>query len=95
MNISILIKSGTGGYFDECGCDMCLMDIENPNFPIPRIGETIEILENNDKGRTNTKGEITKEYHDYLIRDIRYWVMNENSYGVKIYVVPIGRCVPD
>ena len=92
MNISVCIKSGTGGYYDYDGCDLCLKKIEYENFPIPRIGETIEILEENDEKRTNYKGEVLKEFHQYLVRDVRYW-MADNTYGVTIYVVPIGRKV--
>ena len=90
MNISINIKSGTGGYYNYDGCDLCLSEIKNENFPIPRIGESIDILENNDKKKTNSKGDILKEYHQYLVSDVRYWIA-DNSYGVTIYVLPIGR----
>lgn len=92
MNISINIKSGTGGYFDYDGCDLCLKEIENENFPIPRIGESIDILEDNDKKETNSKGNVFKVYHQYLVSDIHYWI-SDSSYGVTIYVLPIGRNV--
>ena len=92
MIISINIKSGTGGYYDYDGCDLCLKKIENENFPIPRIGESIDILEDNDKKKTNSRGDVFKIYHQYLVSDIRYWI-SDNSYGVTIYVLPIGRNV--
>lgn len=92
MIISINIKSGTGGYYDYDGCDLCLKKIENENFPIPRIGESIDILEDNDKKKTNSSGDIFKIYHQYLVNDIRYWI-SDNSYGATIYVLPIGRNV--
>ena len=90
MNISVNIKSGTGGYYDYDDCDLCIRKIKYENFLIPRIGESIDILEDNDKKKTSSKGDVLKEYHQYLVRDIRYWV-NDNDYGVTIYVVPIGR----
>lgn len=90
MNISICVKSGTGGYYDYDGCDLIIKEIDNAYFPIPRINETIEILENNYKGHTNSKGEILKEYHEYLVRDVRY-LINNSYHSVKIYVIPIGR----
>lgn len=90
MNISVNIKSGTGGYYDYDDCDLCIRNIKYENFPIPRIGESIDILEDNDRKKVNLKGDILKEYHQYLVRDIRYWV-NDSDYGVTIYVVPVGR----
>ena len=42
------------------------------------------------KKKTNSKGDILKEYHEYLVSDVRYWIA-DNSYGVTIYVLPIGR----
>lgn len=92
MNISINIKSGTGGYNDYDGCDFCIKEITDDKFPIPRIGESIDILEENDKNATNYKGEILKEFHQYLVADVRYW-LSGNKYGVTVYVVPIGRSV--
>ena len=92
MDISINIKSGTGGWIDYDGCDFCVAKIAHENFPIPRVGETLELFEDNDKGTTNSKGEILKERHQYLVTNIHYWVHNDN-YGVTIYVVPIGRSI--
>lgn len=92
MDISVNIKSGTGGWIDYDGCDFCVTRITYENFPIPRIGEILALMEDNDKGNANSKGEILKEYHEYLVTDVRYWIGN-NSYGVTIYVVPIGRSV--
>lgn len=90
MTISINIKSGTGGYYDYDGCDMHIKNVSTNNFPIPRIGETIEILEDNDKKRMNAKGEILKEYHDYLVTDVKYRIIPNGNY-VEVYVIPIGR----
>ena len=90
MTIEILIKSGTGNYFDYDGCDMLVKRIKDTNFPIPRIGESIKILEDNDQKRTNNKGVILKEYHQYFVTDVNYWI-DDNTYGVMVYVVPIGR----
>lgn len=90
MTISINVKSGTGGYYDYDGCDLRLKKMENSDFPIPRIGESIEIWEDNDKKRTNDKGIILKTYHQYLVSDVRYWIADE-KYGVTVYVIPIGR----
>lgn len=92
MNISVEIKSGTGGYYDYDGCSMQVVKITQKDFPIPRVGETLSVLEDNDKKRTNVKGEVLKEYHDYLVTEVFYWIAN-NNYGVTIYVIPIGRSV--
>ena len=92
MNISVEIKSGTGGYYDYDGCSMQVAKITQKDFPIPRVGETLSVLEDDDKKRTNVKGEVFKEYHDYLVTEVFYWIAN-NSYGVTIYVIPIGRSV--
>lgn len=92
MDISISIKSGTGGYYDYDGCDLCVTNIENENFPIPRIGETIDVLEDNDKKRKNFDGKIIREYHQYLVTNVCYCI-SDNDYDVTIYVVPIGRSV--
>ena len=93
MEIEVYVKSGTGGYFDEDGCDARIIEIKIDNFPIPRIGEHIDILEPNDMGKTNQSGEILKEYHQYLVTDVCYWIGN-NQGGVSVYVVPIGRTIP-
>lgn len=93
MTISIYIKSGTGGYSDYDGCDRLVKEFKDTNFPIPRINETIEILEPNDAKRTNQNGEVLKEYHQYLVTDVRYWIGHNDRYGVNVYVVPIGRSV--
>lgn len=90
MNISINVKSGTGGYYDYEGCDCCIKEIKDDNFPIPRIGESIDILEDNDSGRKNGKGELFQEFHLYEVKDVRYWI-GTTKYGVTVYVVPIGR----
>ena len=90
MQISINIKSGTGGYYDYGGCDCCIKEIEDDNFPIPRIGETIEILEDNDEGFKYTNGGVCKVYHTYYVTSVNYWV-GDKKYGVTVYVVPIGR----
>lgn len=92
MNISVNIKNGTGGWADYDSCDFCVTKITHENFPIPRIGETLALLEDNDKGNVNSKGETLKEYHEYLVTDVRYWIGN-NNYGVTVYVLPIGRSV--
>lgn len=93
MTISIYIKSGTGGYYDYDNCDRLVKEFKNSKFPIPRINESIDIFEPNDAKKTNQKGEVLKEYHQYLVTDVRYWIFNEERNGVSIYVVPIGRSV--
>lgn len=93
MNISIYIKSGTGRYSDINDCDMLIKEFKNTSFPIPRIGESLEILEPNDAKRINKNGKVLKEYHQYLITDIHYWIIDEEKNEVSIYVVPIGRSV--
>lgn len=98
MMISVYVKSGTGGYFDHDGCDLLVKEISTDVIPVPRIGESIDIWEDNDDKKTNSEGEILKEYHRYLITDVRYWVQGPNCWargdsgGISVYVVPIGRC---
>ena len=95
MTIDVLIKSGTGGYYDYDGCSFRVLTIKDNEFPIPRIGETISIMENCDDGRKNQNNEILQEYHDYLITDVKYWFAwdkdDKSKKGVEVYVVPIGR----
>ena len=93
MIIDVYVKSGTGGYSDYDGVDRSIIQIENDTFPIPRIGESIEVLEKNDKGLTDGSGNVCKEYHQYLVTDVRYWIVDSNKNGVSIYVVPIGRTI--
>lgn len=69
------IKSGTGGWFDEDGCDSCIAELET-DF-IPRIGETIQIDNNN-------------VYKKYLIRDVEYWYRSKERNGITVYVIPIS-----
>lgn len=90
--MNILIKSNTGGYSEYDDCDFLVKRIEDDKFPVPRIGETIQIQEDNDEGKTNSNGIVFQEYHDYLVRDVIYW-LDDNDYGINVYVVPIGRSV--
>lgn len=95
MVLSICVKNGTGGYFEEDGCNLLLkeIEIEGDYYPIPRIGETIELWEENDQKKTNSKGKILHEVHEYLVTDVRYCLIDHSNtkYCVTIYVVPIGR----
>lgn len=98
MMMSVYIKSGTGGYFDCDGCDLLVKEISTDVIPVPRIGETLDIREDNDDKKTNAQGEILKEYHSYLVTDVHYWVQPScwtcgDSGGISIYVIPIGRHV--
>ena len=90
MIMSVYVKSGTGGYFDYDGCDLLVKEISTDIIPVPRIGETLDIWENNDDENTDSKGEILKEYHNYLVTDVCYWVQ-DNCGAIAVYVVPIGR----
>lgn len=90
MDISIYVKCGTGGYYEYDNIDLLVKKINNDKFPIPRVGESLDILEPCDSKRENCNGEILKEYHQYLVTDVRYWI-NGNDFGVQIYVLPIGR----
>ena len=94
MIITVNVKSGTGNYYDPDGCDCCIKQFTSDNFPIPRIGESIDILEDNDKKRTNSQGKVLQEFHQYLVTNIHYWIVPENT-GVEVYVVPIGRKILD
>ena len=68
---------------------MRVAEITHENFPIPRVGEILELFEYNDR-KISDNETILKEYHQYLVTNIHYWV-SDNNYGVVIYVVPIGR----
>lgn len=96
MTISVLIKSGTGGWFDEDGCDFCLKRYEkistSTNISIPRIGETIKLFEETD--RKNKNGMIYKQFNSYHVVNVEYLFgdyNNDINYAVNIYVLPIGR----
>lgn len=97
MIMSIYVKSGTGGYFNCDGCDLLVKEISTDIIPVPRIGEALDIWEDNDDKKTNSKGEILKEYHHYLVTDVRYWIHDNfggiSVGGISIYVIPIGRYV--
>ena len=91
MTIKFKVKSGTGGYFDYGACDLILFKaVLNV---VPRIGEKISLLENNDTEKTNSYGEILKELHEYLVTDVIYDLdeQYDNGCEITVYVVPIGR----
>lgn len=94
MDISIKVKSDTGNYYNSEGCDLLIakFDVNPNNFFLPRIGETLDIYEDNDEDLQNEKGMILKESHEYLVRDIHYWFVNDSN-GINIYVIPVGRHV--
>ena len=87
MYIAVKIKSGTGGYSDYDGIDYPVAKIEcnNQEAIIPRIGETLTL--NGLHGPSDT------EYHDYLVRDVRYLYdrAEDKHVYVDVYVVPIGE----
>lgn len=83
MNMSILIKSGTGGHYDYDGCDLLIKKIDIKDFPIPRIGETIRVPK-----KIAVEGKVSIEKHSYLVKDVCYWIVGD-SYGVDIYVIPV------
>lgn len=96
MIISIYIKNGTGGYNNHDGCDYLVKKIESTSFMVPRIHESINILEPNDSGLINPNdGNIAKTFHQYLVTDVHYNIVDDADYecDVRIYVVPIGRRV--
>lgn len=87
MEISICVKSNTGGYCDYDDCDLLLKKIDSEQMPyLPRVGEHINILEQVERDSDR------KEYHDYLVTEICYDVA-EKPVDVRIYVVPIGRAI--
>lgn len=95
MIMEIYVKNGTGGYYDEGNCDMLVKKLSTDIRPIPRIGESIDILEDNDTKRTNSNGVILREYHQYLVTDVRYQIADDVICSrISVYVVPIGRCIP-
>ena len=79
----ILIKSGTGQYYDYGNCDCLIKKCETPF--LPRIGETIQI--NFNKINENTEKKCI-QYYKFLVRDIQYWI-NEDKNGIYVYVIPI------
>ena len=77
---NVYIKSGTGGHFDEDGCDNLIAELVTPF--LPRIGEIISLEERNKENKLY--------YQSYLIRDIKYWVQENNqNNGIDLYVIPI------
>ena len=96
MKISIYVKNGTGGYDSHDDCDFLVKRIESKDFPIPRIHESINILEPNDSNILNPNdGKVAKTFHQYLVTDVHYNIVDEPDYedDVNIFVVPIGRRV--
>ena len=79
---SFLIKSGTCGWFDYDGCDMCLKKIKRDDnqFVIPPVGSKVVI---------NTKGECANKY---IVNDIEifYGDYNDEDFNntyINIYVL--------
>lgn len=88
FEITISIKSGSGGYHDEDGCD-CLVSIINMPV-VPRIGETISILTDTQRINSDT-GIPYAECKDYLVRDVVYsCVPKDTNTFITCYVVPIN-----
>ena len=79
----IKIKNGTGQYYDNGNCDLLLKRCETPF--LPRIGETIQIGFNEINPETK-RGYI--QYYKFLVRDIQYWIINEDRNGIYVYVIP-------
>lgn len=84
----ILVKSGTGQYYDYDNCDCLIKECETPF--LPRIGETIKINFNETNPKTGNK---CIQYYKFLVRDIQYWI-NENKNGIYVYVIPIDGYKP-
>ena len=64
LEVSFLVKSGTCGWFDYDGCDLCLKSIkrENNDFAIPPIGSKIVI---NDT--------IEHWHNKYIVNDVEIY----------------------
>lgn len=85
-NVDFQIESGTGGHWDEDGCPLLMKQIKNPagDVVIPRIGETVQILDpNTDKIL----------YLDYLVRNVTYAYVNDTDVCIEISIIPIGHSV--
>lgn len=75
----VMIKSGTGGWYDYDNCDKFVAKLET-HF-LPRVGETIQV---------HTKDKDEKSYYiKYLVRDIDYWYIDKDKNGINVYVIPI------
>lgn len=88
MELSINIKSGTGGYADYDGCDMIIKRITSANLYVPRIGETIKIFTDCKTCADNLAPTVI----EYKVIDVVYDIYSENC-DVIVYVVPIGRSI--
>lgn len=87
MEISICVKSNTGGYYDYDDCNLLLKKLNSEQMPyLPRVGEHLNILEYVERNSPR------KEYHDYLVTEICHDI-GEEPVDVIIYVVPIGRAI--
>ena len=77
---SICMKSGTGGWFDSDGCDLCL--IQRVNGVIPRVSETISYH--------HLESGITREL---LVTEVKYNIRHSaDGYGrcdnIVVYGIP-------
>lgn len=85
-NVDYRIKCGTGGHWDEDGCDLLMAHISGPSndIIIPRIGETVQFRDNNtDK----------VVYLEYLVRNVTYTYANDHDIDIEIAILPIGHSV--
>ena len=41
MQLVFKVKSGTGGYYDSDGCDLCFRNVTTDESILPRIGDRI------------------------------------------------------
>ena len=85
-NVDYRIKCGTGGHWDEDGCDLLIFHMNNPSndIIIPRIGETVRF-------RDSSTGNIV--YLDYLVNNVTYIYENNHDVDIEVAILPIGHSV--
>lgn len=85
---NINVKEGTGGYFDYDNCDFTFGEYTTPF--LPRIGETIQLARQSKKVNPVT-GKPFLQYIDLLVRDVNYYIINNDKNGITLYVTPIAN----
>lgn len=85
-NVDYRIKCGTGGHWDEDGCDLLMFHISglSNDVIIPRIGETVRFRDNNTDKIV---------YRDYLVQGVTYTYANDYEVDIEIAILPIGHSV--
>lgn len=94
MNIQVIIKAGVGYWWQEDGCNMCVVDLPD-DFPVPRIGEMLKISETIELDVSEQIGELKiprkMVTEEYIVTGIERWYNKDNGvWGIDICVTPVA-----